>query len=268
MIDALRIVMIEQITNLRLIRRLARYEVKSSHAEMKLGMFWEFLNPMIQIMIYWFVFGVGLRGNAEVGGVPFFVWMITGFAAWMFINDAIPRASNSINSRLGALMKLKFPLSVIPSFVIASRLYQHLIIVGVVIVLNLVYGIGSKWVYIQLPYYIFANIVLVYSLGLLLSTLVTLVKDVHPLITSFLRMFFYVTPILWTLDTFPAPIQNFIKLNPFYYLIEGYRNSLTYGIWVTENLSYTIYFWSFTLLILLLGTGLHIKFRKSFSELV
>lgn len=265
---SLLIVLKEQFDNYELIRRLAQYEIKTTHAERKLGLFWEIINPTLQIMIYWFVFGVGLRGNSDVDGIPFILWLIAGLTPWFFINDSILRGSNSINSRLGMLVKMKFPLSIIPSYVISSRLYQHFAMISIVILLKLLTVGTFEFNIIQLPYYLFSTIVFVYSVSLLLSTLVTLIKDVQPLLQAIMRMLFYVTPILWTTDTFPEKFHGLLKLNPVMYLVEGYRHSLVQSDWIIQSYNYSIYFWSITLLILIIGASLHLKFRNSFSELV
>lgn len=259
----------EQFQNRKLINRLARYEVKSAHAETKLGLIWELLNPTLQIFIYWLVFGVGLRGNDEVNGVPFIFWLMAGLSVWFFINDAILRGGNSINSRLGMLMKMKFPLSIIPAYVIGSRIYQHLAMLLIVLVASYVFGgMPVQWTLLQLPYYMGAMIFFVFSVSLFMSTLITLIKDVHPLMQSIMRMLFYVTPILWVTDSFPAILRGILMLNPIAYIVNGYRDSILYGTWFFEDMTYTLYFWSFTFILFIIGSTLHLRFRKSFNELV
>ena len=259
----------EQVENFPLIRRLARYEIKSAHAEQRLGLLWELLNPGLQIFIYWFVFGVGLKGNRNVeGDTPFIVWLLCGIVVWFFINDALLRGSNSINSRLAMVTKMRFPMSAIPSYVILSRMYQHfamLLIVFVVIILN---GIPITWKLLQLPYYMAATYIFVYAFSLCFSTLITLVKDIQLFLQSMMRMLFYLTPILWNIERFPDVLHGVLRLNPVFYLVEGYRASLLGGAWVWQEWPTGLYFWSVTLLLFTAGTFLHIKFRKSFTELV
>src|SRR5690625_6212817 len=89
----------EQISNFYLIRRLSLYELKSKNKSNYLGMAWEVINPAIQILIYWFVFGT-LRNRApvEVNGteVPFFMWLLAGFFLWIFSFQ--DRKSTRLNS--------------------------------------------------------------------------------------------------------------------------------------------------------------------------
>lgn len=77
----------EQIDHFYLIRRLSLYEIKNKNKNNYLGMAWEILNPAIQILIYWFVFGLLLsRDDITMGGeaVPFISWLIGGFFVWTF----------------------------------------------------------------------------------------------------------------------------------------------------------------------------------------
>lgn len=256
----------EQINSLYLIQRLSVYEVKSTNNNNYLGLVWEVLNPLIQMSIYWFVFGLGIRGGQGVDGVPFIYWLSAGLVVWFFINPTMLQASKSIYTRLNMISKMNFPMSVIPSYVIMSNFYQHVILVGIVTILFIVMGQGISIYYIQLVYYMFAALMLVFSLSLITSTLATIVRDVQIIVQSIMRMMLYVTPILWTPERLPSVFQKIMYLNPFCYIVDGYRASLLGKSWFYEDISYTLYFWAFVFIVLLIGTTLHVKFRKHFAD--
>lgn len=256
----------EQINSLYLIQRLSVYEVKSTNNNNYLGLVWEVLNPLIQMSIYWFVFGFGIRGGQGVDGVPFIYWLSAGLVVWFFVNPTILQASKSIYTRLNMVSKMNFPMSVIPSYVIMSNFYQHLILVVIVTILFVVMGQGISIYYIQLVYYMFATLMLVFSLSLITSTLATIVRDVQIIVQSIMRMMLYVTPILWTPEKLPSIFQKILHLNPFCYIVDGYRASLLGKSWFYEDINYTLYFWAFVFVMLLIGTTLHVKFRKHFAD--
>src|SRR5699024_11431051 len=82
----------EQFENFYLIRPLSLYENKRQNKNNYLGMAWELINPAIQIMIYWFVFGtITKRAPIEMGGVevPFFAWLLAGFFLCIFCIHSI-----------------------------------------------------------------------------------------------------------------------------------------------------------------------------------
>lgn len=258
------IVLKEQIKNFYLIRRLSAYEMKSANNDNYLGILWEIINPMIQISIYWFVFGFGIFNR----GRDFLPWLIAGIVVWFFVNPATTQASKSIYSRLGMVSKMSFPMSVIPTYVIFAKLYQHLMLLAVIIVILSTLGDIPTVYMIQLPYYMFATVALLVSFGLITSTLSTIIRDVNNMVTSLMRILFYLTPILWIMDEAKHPqIVQIMKLNPLYYIVEGYRASLLGESWYfIENWQYTLYFWVILLVFFMIGSYLHVKFRDRFVD--
>lgn len=246
--------------------------MKSSNKNNYLGLAWELLNPAIQLLIYWFVFStIRERAPIDVAGeeVPFFGWLLAAFFLWTFCSQSILEGSKSIYSRLRMLSKMNFPMSIIPSLVIFSKLYIHVILWGLsVIILNLM-GYFVSIYYLQFIYYIFAAYCLMYAFSLITSTLSTIIRDVHMILNSALRMLFYVSGVLWPitlLADFPL-LMKIMTLNPLFYLFEGYRAAFFGVEWhFIENLGYTAWFWGIVMVLLLIGSALHLKFRKHFID--
>src|SRR5699024_5413499 len=181
----------EQIEHFYLIRRLSIYEIKSHNRNNYLGTAWEVINPSIQIVIYWFVFGT-LRARApiELGGIeiPFFIWLLAGFSLWIFFYQSTIEGSKSIYTRLRMLSKMNVPMSVIPNIAIFSKFYAHLFMLAIsIIIFNLV-GFKVNVYYFQLFYLIFATFCLIFSISLITSTLSTMVRDVHMFLNATLRL--------------------------------------------------------------------------------
>lgn len=261
-------ILTEQIQYFYLVRRLSIYELRSLTSGNYLGMAWEIINPTIQILIYWFVFGFGIRQRADVGDIPYFQWMFAGILVWFFINQAIIKSSKSIYSKIKMLSKMNFPMSVIPSYVIFAQLYPHLIILSLGAIILQFIGYPISIYYLQLPLYLAGLLVFVFSLSLILSTLTTIVRDVQMLLQAVMRMLLYLSPILWPPGLLLAEKWLvFLKVNPFYYLVEGYRYSLLgEGWYFLENPIYTLYFIGVVLLTFIVGSYLHVKFRSQFID--
>lgn len=256
----------EHVDNIYMVGRLARYETKSQYSNHYLGIVWEFLNPLFQIAVYWFVFGIGLRSGNDVDGVPFLPWMIVGISLWFFVSKAFVQGSNSIYARLNLVSKMNFPMSIIPSYVMLTFFIEHAFILLIIGVVLIGYDIPFSIYILQLPYYLVATFLLSYAFALLFSTFSTLARDFQSLLQSMVRMLFYVTPILWPLTTMPEVIRPILQLNPINYVIEGYRNTFFYHHWFWEHPGYMLYFWSFVAIILLIAAALHVKFRDSFTD--
>jgi teichoic acid transport system permease protein len=255
----------EQIMSFYLVRRLSIYELKTEHRNNYLGILWEIINPMIQIGVYWFVFGFGIHQGKDIQGIPFLNWLLAGIVVWFFLNQAILQGSRSIYSRIRIISKMNFPMSVIPTYVIMSKFYQHLMLIVVIYVILLISGEKPSIYIIQLPYFMFATIVFLISLSLITSTLATVVRDVQMVVQSIVRMLLYLTPILWSPED--KTIQFIMKLNPLGYLVDGYRSALLGTSWFgIEHYKYTIYFWVVVFILLLFGSLVHLKFRDRFVD--
>jgi teichoic acid transport system permease protein len=265
----------EQLENFYLIRRLSLYEIKSKNKNNYLGMAWEVINPVIQILIYWFVFGnilqrAGIDVHPDVKNVPFIAWLLGGFILWNFFYQATIQGSKSIYTRLGMLSKMNFPMSVIPNFVIFSQFYVHLFMIGISIILLQFMGYFINIYYLQFIYFIIAALCLIFSISLITSTLSTIVRDVHMFLNATLRMFLYLSPVLWPISMILEDHSTLVKimmLNPLYYLIEGYRAAFFGTEWYfITHWEYTLYFWGLVIVLFLLGSAMHVKFRRHFID--
>ncbi|MDQ0269116.1 teichoic acid transport system permease protein [Cytobacillus purgationiresistens] len=257
----------EQIESFYLIRRLSLYELKSTNNNNYLGMMWELLNPGIQIAIYWFVFGYGIREGRDIDGVPFFQWMLAGIVVWFFINPSISQGSKSIYTRIRMISKMSFPMSVIPTYVIFSKLYPHMVLVVISTAILHFTGYPISIYFIQIPYFLFGTIALLLAISLITSTLSTIVRDVQQIVQAILRIMIYLLPILWVTFSLPEWVQSVMKVNPLFYLVEGYRHALLgQGWYIISDPYYTLYFWLIVFILFWIGSALHVKFRKHFID--
>lgn len=262
----------EQVENFYLIRRLSLYELKSQNKNNYLGMAWEVINPAIQMLIYWFVFStIRNRAPIEIGGseVPFFFWLLAGFFMWIFFYQSVIQGSKSIYTRLRMLSKMNFPMSVIPNFVLFSKFYVHLLMLFITFIILQFNGYYISIYYVQFLYFIFAAFCLIFSISLITSTLSTIIRDIHMFLNSTLRMMLYLSGVLWPitlLADFPV-MMNLMKLNPLFYLIQGYRATFFGDGWyIIEHWQYSLYFWALVAVLFLFGSMLHVKFRRHFID--
>lgn len=266
----------EQLENFYLIRRLSIYELKSKNKNNYLGILWEFLNPSIQIVIYWFVFSAIRKKNpielVDGQHIEFFSWLLAAFFLWIFFYQATIQGSKSIYTRLRMLSKMNFPMSIIPGYVIFSQFYVHVIMLAIAIIILNINGHFISIYYLQLIYYMLAAFCLIFSLSLITSTLSTIVRDIHMLLNSTLRMLLYLSGVLWPLAILVGQyevIMKILKLNPLYYLVEGYRAALFGTEWhfITEW-EYSLVFWCIVIVLFLVGSTLHVKFRRHFIDYI
>ena len=256
----------EQFLHLNLIFRLSLYEEKGKYTMHYFGALWQILNPFIQIGVYWLIFGLGIRKGSPVDGTPFFLWLIIGLVPWLYISRTIIQASNSIFAKVNLVSKMHFPVSVLPTIRIIGNSISLIPMIIITIGIAFYYGFFSGAYLFQLIYYLICLYFFLFAITLLLATMTTIIRDVQMMVQSIVRLIMFFLPIVWNVHNFPELFVNILKLNPLFYIIEGFRSSILGGQWFFEDISYTIYFWSISLLILTVGSFLHIKFRNKFVD--
>lgn len=263
-------VIFEQIKNRKIIFRLAKYEEKATYQNHYLGLIWQFLNPLIQIGIYYLVFGIGVNGGRQVSGVPFICWMLIGITAWFYIYNSLLGTSNSIYKQIGMVSKMKFPTSILPMNNMVSNLYSYFPMLFFTIVILFYNNIYPTIYWLQYIYYFLSMFIFLFAFGILNATLTAIVRDFHITLQSILRLLFYFSGSIWDIDNrnLPVWLVKILKINPIYYLLNGFRDSFLSRAWFWDKMEYTIFFWSFTLIVMIVACNLHMKFRAKFMELV
>jgi len=259
--------LIDLYLNRSLILQLTVRDFKSRYLGSYLGLLWAFIQPVVTILIFWFVFEVGFK-SAPVGDFPFILWLMTGIIPWFFISDTLMSGTNSVIENSYLVQKIVFRVSMLPVVKLLSALVVHLFFVGVIFLIFSIYHIYPEIHSIQVVYYSFSAIILLLGLTWLTSSLVIFLKDVGQIVSMFMQFGFWLTPIFWSLQMIPEKYQFYLKLNPVYYIVQGYRDSFIHNIWFWEHPVYTIYYWSFTGFIFILGAVVFSRLRPHFADVL
>ena len=107
--------------NRRLVFKLAKNDFKTKYAGSYLGIVWAFVQPIVTILVYWFVFSVGFRSGTGDLGVPFVLYLVAGIVPWFFFQDALIGGTNSLLEYNYLVKKVVFNISVLPVVKIISR---------------------------------------------------------------------------------------------------------------------------------------------------
>lgn len=253
--------------NRRLLWDLTKKDFRQRYLGSYLGILWAFIQPAITVFIFWFVFQVGFK-SMPVENFPFVLWLVCGMFPWFFFSESLSSATNSILVNSFLVKKLVFRVSLLPIIQIVSALIVHVFFIGVLFVMFALYGYMPSIYNLQIVYYLFALICFTFGLSLITSALIVFLKDIGQLVTMCLQFGFWGTPIFWNLNMLPVKYQMILKINPLYYIVEGYRNTFIHHTWFWE-LGYTNYsFWLETIIVLLLGIFLFKKLRPYFADVL
>lgn len=255
----------------RLIMDLANKDFQGRYAASYLGAVWAFVQPIVTILIYVFVFQFGLKAQPPQGDVPYSLWLSIGIVPWFFFQDALMSATNSLMEFSYLVKKIVFKISVLPIVKIISAFYVHLFFIFLLLVLSLIFGYTPHIYMIQSLYYTAAATVLVLGLSYITASTVIFFRDLSQVITILLQFGMWLTPIMWGMDTMgiESPlIQQIFKLNPMYYIVNGYRDSFIEKVWFWEHKGWTLYFWAVTFFICIVGTITFKKLEKHFADVL
>ena len=253
--------------NRSLIRQLTVRDFRTRYLGSYLGLLWAFIQPTITILIFWFVFEVGFK-SAPVGDLPFILWLITGIIPWFFIADTLSSATYSIVENNYLVKKVVFRVSMLPIVKLLSALVIHMFFVIVIFLFFMAYGIRPTLYSLQVLYYGFAMIIFLLGLSWVTSSLIIFLKDVGQIVAMFLQFGFWLTPIFWAIDMVPENYRFFIKLNPAYYIIQGYRDSFIHKVWFWEHPLYSTYYWGVTAIVFVAGAIIFNRLRPHFADVL
>lgn len=261
------IFILDIIKSRRMILELSKKDFQSRYLGSYLGIVWAFANPLIYIGLLWFVFQFGFR-SAPVDNFPYILWLSTSLIIWFFFSDCISTATTSVIEYSYLVKNVVFRLSILPIVKILSAFLIHLVFIAFLFVIFFFYGYYPHIYAIQIPYYLFAGAVLILGLSWITASLIIFLKDVGQIVAVFLQFGFWFTPIFWSVDLLPEKYRALVKLNPIYYLVEGYRESFIYNRWFWEDPWLTAYFWAVTLSIFVIGAVLFRKLRPHFADVI
>ena len=264
----------EVIENRGLIWSLAKNDFRTKYAGSYFGTIWAFIQPIVTVLVYWFVFQKGLRQNALSLApgveVPFVLWLIAGIVPWFFFSDAWGAGTNTLNEYAYLVKKVVFKVSILPIVKIVSARFVHIAFVALVIIIYCCYGRFPDLYYLQLIYYSFCAFMLVLGLSYATSAIVVFFKDLTQIVNIVLQVGIWMTPIMWNLETMEIPqiLKNVFKLNPMYYITSGYRNVFIYKVNFWQQPRLTLYFWVFTLLMFGIGTLIFKRLKVHFADVL
>lgn len=251
-----------------LIWNLSKNDFKTKYAGSYLGIIWAFIQPIVTILVYWFVFGFGLKSGSPLAGVPFIVWFMAGLVPWFFFQEALINATNCMIEYSYLVKKVLFKISILPIVKIISALFVHLVFIGFLFVVSAIYGFYPSFYTLQLIYYSFCTFFMALALSYATSAIILFFKDLGQIINIFLQIGMWMTPIMWSYTIVPKYLQWIVKLNPMYYIVEGYRDTFINHVWFYERYFQTVYFWIITLGLFVVGAMIFKKLKPHFADVL
>ncbi len=251
----------------KLLLDLTKNYLRQKYIDNFLGILWAFIQPIVNILIYWLVFQIGFKSK-PINNFPYVIWMISGMVPWFFFAEGLQNGANSIIDNSFLVKKVVFRVSMLPIVPITSALFIHLFFISIMLMMFICYGYTPNLYWLQIFYYTFATFILLLGLSWITSSIIVFFKDLGQIITVMLQFGYWITPIFWLITILPEKYHLLIILNPMYYIVEGYRDSMIYHKWFWEDWHMAIYFWTVTLIIFFSGALIFKKLRPHFADIL
>ena len=259
----------EQFNNIHKIIYLSKIDLVRTYRGATLGWFWAIFKPAVAILVYYFTFAVGLKVSKDMFGYPYFLWLIVGIVPWFFMRDIFQQGIESIRRYHYLVTKIKFPVSIIPTFATISNFIIHIILLILVFICILISKSPITIYIIQLPIYILFMFIFFIFLNLLLSSLSAVSKDFASFCKSFTTAIFWLSAIIYDISNIDIEwLKVLFYFNPVTYIVNGYRNCFIKQTWFFEEPIQLIVFLTMTIIVTLLSIWTYKKVRKEIPDLL
>lgn len=181
-----------------LARQLAERDIKAQYRQSYLGILWAFIMPLATAFVWIFLNSSGTIKLSDTG-VPYPVYAFTGTLIWSIIIAAINSPLQSTNAAKRILSKINFPKEALILSGIYKLLFDTFVKVILLILFVLFYGVGFQWSLLLFPIAILGALLFGTTLGLFMTPLGLLYKDISKLITFGMQFLMYVTPVVYAI---------------------------------------------------------------------
>jgi lipopolysaccharide transport system permease protein len=219
--------------NGQLIVQMTKREVMARYKGSVFGLFWSFINPVVMLSIYTFVFSsiFQSRWGDTVGSskTEFATILFVGLMIQNLFAEIINRAPNLIISNVNYVKKVIFPLEVLPIITMGSALFHYLISLSVLLAAFLLFNGYLPATFILLPFVLLPFLILTLGLAWLLVALGVFLRDVGQAIVIITTMLLFLSPVFYPLTAVPVKYRFIIMANPLTFIIEQAREVLIWG---------------------------------------
>ena len=214
-----------------LVQSLVARELKARYRGSTLGLLWSFINPLLLLSIYTFVFTTVMPGarsaGIEAGGVPFSLFLFCGLLPWTWFSASLLESSNSLIAGGNLIRKVLFPAEVLPIVSVFAGLVHFCLGLPILAAFFVYYRVPVPLTdLVWFPLIVLEQLLLTLGFALMVSALTVHFRDLRDLLTNGLTLAFFLTPIIYPLSQAPAWARPFLNLNPFTTLAVSYQEVL------------------------------------------
>ena len=251
-----------------LIASLVARELKARYRGSVLGFVWSFINPLLLLLIYSFVFTTILK-NTTTGIQPYALFMFCGILPWTWFASSLTEAAGSLIAGGNLIKKVLFPAEVLPIVSVLTNMVHFFLGLPILVLFLVIYQRApDSWDLVWFPIAVIIQLVFTTALALFVSALAVHFRDVRDILANVLTLWFFATPIIYPMSL--EAVQQYkwlFDMNPFTHLAVSYQEILFYsgpiGHW-----RWLLALGGMSILLFLAAYWIFDRLRDSFAESV
>lgn len=243
-------------------------EFQTKFARSRLGGLWMILHPVAQVAIYALVLSAVL--SAKLPGIDnryaYSIYLMAGILAWTIFSEIILKSLTVFVDNANLLKKMAFPKITLPLIIVGSSLVANILLFLAILVVFSLLGhlLGSQTIW--LPLLTLLVLALSLSIGLIFGVINVFIRDVGQVTPILLQFWFWLTPIVYTIDMLPSYYKIFFMLNPMTSIVEAYQSILVYN--TAPDFYALIYPICLTVILISLALFIFIKANEEMADVL
>lgn len=225
----------------------AVHDLRYRYAGTAVGVFWNVLIPLAQILIYTAVFSqiMKLRLAGTGSTHAFAIYLCSGLLPWISFADCISRGTNSFLENATYLKKLPIPEQVFVARNAVGATLSLGISMTLLFIVTILLGGEITWAWLGVPLVVLLLQCVGFGLGLILGSLNVFFRDIGQVLGIVLQMWMWVTPIVYLKEILPGALQNFQAFNPAFPFVDSLQRAIVHGAWPPRSHWELMTIWAF-----------------------
>lgn len=203
-----------------------RFNIESRYSQRILGILWIVLLPISTSLVLAFAFTQFMRVQLDV---PFITFYMSAMVPYILFSNSIINSTGSVVGRIGIVVQVYFPREILVLLTLGETIIDFGFAFVAMLLINLLVGITPNINFIFLPLLFLILIVMTIGLMFLISSLTVMVRDIPQLLAVVIQLLFFITPIIYPLDQFPANLRFIFVVNPIAPIVQGFRDIIAYN---------------------------------------
>ena len=253
-----------------LIRQLTWREVVGRYKGSFIGLGWSFIQPLVMLCVYTFVFSVIFKARWGVGSdegkAAFALALFMGLITFSIFSEVANSAPSLVLGNANYVKKVVFPLEILPLVRLFSALINAVFSLGVLLVGILIINHFIHWTALLLPLIWLPMMMFTLGCGYFLASLGVFVRDMGTVIGVLTTMLFFLTPIFYPISAVPEPFRIFCRINPLAIFVEDARRVVLWGL--SPDWPWFFFGMALSVAVLIVGFVWFMKSKKAFADVI